>query len=218
MSESSSGIGHARWRSTLGLVHGLSPRYGVVLEIGAEDGSFREAIAHDRWITVDKYGDPDIRVDLEDCAGLPIDDRSIDLVILTEVLEHLRVGMPLVEEIARVLAPTGWAVVSVPNIASLKSRALLAIGRVPNMAASGDCGPPLGGTGLQVDGRWVAGHVADFNEQRLVAYLKRGGLAVKRHEKVPFPLWRKGNVERVIPPAVLPRRMYDYLLVAAQSE
>jgi SAM-dependent methyltransferase len=66
--------------------------------------------------------------------GLPIDDgvdlmkplpyepASFDLVVLSEVIEHLESFLPIVREIGRVLRPGGHFVMSTPNIARLHSR------------------------------------------------------------------------------------------------
>lgn len=67
-------------------------------------------------------------------GGLPIDDgvdlmkplpyesESFDLVILSEVIEHLESFMPIIREIGRVLRPGGHFVMSTPNMARLHSR------------------------------------------------------------------------------------------------
>lgn len=67
-------------------------------------------------------------------GGLPIDDGvdlmkplpyesgSFDLVILSEVIEHLESFMPIIREIGRVLRPGGHFVMSTPNMARLHSR------------------------------------------------------------------------------------------------
>lgn len=46
---------------------------------------------------------------------LPFDDAAFDCVFCLELLEHLVTPLNALEEIARVLAPTGRAVVSVPS-------------------------------------------------------------------------------------------------------
>src|SRR5207248_3573290 len=53
---------------------------------------------------------------------LPYSPSSFDLVILSEVAEHLPTIVPLVPEIGRVLAPGGHLILSTPNIARLHSR------------------------------------------------------------------------------------------------
>lgn len=176
-------------------------------------------VKHGRWLTVDKYGDPDLKADLEGPATvLPFGDESVDLLLCTEVLEHLRSGSALVSEFARVLKPEGRAIISVPNIASMKSRFAVLRGGLPHLAASGDCGPPLGGTGLLDGNEWVAGHVVDFNESRLVGYLNRNGLEVTDHASVPFNIGNRIRTGGYVVGGRLPRRWLDYLLVAATPQ
>src|SRR5690606_28868367 len=149
-------IGRARLEATNSLIEEYLANDSFVVEIGAGDASFSAFHKSKHRITVDKYGSPDIEADLDgERAHLPFEDNSVDLVICTEVLEHLAMGTPLVREIGRVLRGDGIAIISVPNICSLKSRFKVAMGQMPNLAASGDCGHPLGGTGIRVGENWV---------------------------------------------------------------
>lgn len=215
MSQIPPGIGRARWEATISLVQRRSQPLPRTVEFGATDASFRTALEHSSWTTVDKYGQPDVLAELDgtDCR-IPLPDGCADLVLCTEVLEHLRAGSQLVTEMARLLAPDGLAVVSVPNAASLKARVLVPAGRLPANAASGDCGPDLGGTGIW-DGRgWVAAHVVDYNLARLKSYLKRGGLEVVEAAPMALTVAVRGN-ERVLLPWI-PAQLADHIVVAAQ--
>ena len=53
---------------------------------------------------------------------LPYEDASADVVILSEVVEHLATYIPVLHESGRVLAPGGHLVLSTPNIHRLHSR------------------------------------------------------------------------------------------------
>ena len=187
-----------------------------VLEVGHNDASLRDYVAHGEWVTIDKYGEPDLRADLDGAsAQIPLPDKSVDAVFCTEVLEHMVSGSYLVAEMGRVLRPTGAAIISVPNMVSAKAIIFALTGRVSSLAASGDCGPPLRGTGLLDErGGWVAGHVVDFDMHRLEGYLKRGGLTVFDSETTPFSLGVPPR-DRVFLPWV-PKRFADYLIVAAR--
>ena len=61
-------------------------------------------------------------------TGLPFEDESFDVVVASELLEH--VGWPevVVREVARVLRPGGIFVGSVPNAFRLKNRLLFLLG------------------------------------------------------------------------------------------
>jgi SAM-dependent methyltransferase len=70
------------------------------------------------------------RIDLE-TRPFPWPDASVDVVVCNQVLEHLKnIWLPM-SEMHRVLRPGGHAVLSVPNLASLHNRVLLALGRQP---------------------------------------------------------------------------------------
>lgn len=69
-------------------------------------------------------------LDLEQ-APFPDGDASFDVVVANQVFEHLKnIWLPLTE-IHRVLRVGGHFFISVPNLASLHNRALLALGRQP---------------------------------------------------------------------------------------
>lgn len=91
---------------------------------GAEVFASEAATARTRGIEV-------AEVDLES-QPLPWDDGSADVVVANQVFEHLKnVWLPMAE-IARVLAPGGTLIFSVPNLASLHNRAMLALGLQPS--------------------------------------------------------------------------------------
>jgi methionine biosynthesis protein MetW len=62
---------------------------------------------------------------------LPFDDASFDVVVVGEILEHVRFPDEVVAEIGRVLAPDGVVVGSVPNVYRLKNRLKFLLGRPP---------------------------------------------------------------------------------------
>ena len=50
-----------------------------------------------------------------DITNLPLADASVDIIISSEVIEHLPDPMPALKEMARVLKPGGYAMVTTPN-------------------------------------------------------------------------------------------------------
>src|SRR6185295_4821465 len=61
------------------------------------------------------YPAPNLRFEVGDCAGLPVPDASIDLVVAFEVIEHLEDWRGFLREVRRTLAPAGQFIVSTPN-------------------------------------------------------------------------------------------------------
>jgi len=181
------------------------------VEIGSHDASFRKIFTSQQWTTVDKYGEPDVRCDVNGPGvSLPLEDNIFDAAICTQVLEHLPMGGPLLVELHRVLRPGGALYASVPNLVSLSCRLKWVSGRVPHMAASGDCGLPLGGTGVKVDGNWVAAHVVDFNVERFGAYLERAGFTIETF----FPMGASAGPFK-LSPRLTPRVLADFVFAKA---
>jgi SAM-dependent methyltransferase len=118
-----------------------------------------------------------LSLDLE-TQPLPWPDGSVDIVVANQVLEHLKNIWLAMGEMHRVLRPGGRAILSVPNLASLHNRVLLALGLQPTSIAT--FGP----------------HVRGFTRrefERFVAY--EGALAIERSMGVGFlplaPPWTR---------------------------
>lgn len=69
-----------------------------------------------------------INIDKED---FPLESKSYDTVVCVEVLEHLYDPKHALNEINRVLGPSGRAVITVPNLAYWRFRLDLMKGQVP---------------------------------------------------------------------------------------
>ncbi|MCL4562776.1 MAG: methyltransferase domain-containing protein [Chloroflexi bacterium] len=62
---------------------------------------------------------------------IPLGDGTVDLVILNQVLEHIKDVYWVAHEISRLLPTGGKLIIGVPNLASLHNRLLLMFGRQP---------------------------------------------------------------------------------------
>jgi hypothetical protein len=67
---------------------------------------------------------------------LPFADRSIEVVIANQILEHTKEVFWIWHQIARVLTVGGQLILGVPNLASAHNRLLLLLGRQPSVIKS----------------------------------------------------------------------------------
>jgi len=102
-------------------------------------------------------------------AGLPLADASVDVVIMSELIEHLVDTDGALEEVARILVPGGTLFLSTPNLAAWYNRVLLAFGVQPvftEVSLRGVFGRP---------GSIVAGHLRIFTRSALEQLLSSRG-------------------------------------------
>jgi len=194
-----------RIRVTEDLLIGL--RAKRVLEIGAGDFSFEYCGRRtgSAWVTADFEPPADILCELNaTCVSLPVADESFDLVVCTEVLEHLLWPQALLTELHRVLVHDGRLLLSVPNVTSLSYRIAWLLGRVPSCAAAGNLPLELGNRTAyrRADAGMVGGHVIDFNPGRFRALLNLCGFAMgELHSAGIF--WHRQVLPRWMVPASL---------------
>lgn len=120
-------------------------------------------------------------------AGLPIGSASADVVIMSELIEHLVDPDAALDEAWRVLRPGGALLLSTPNLAAWYNRGLLALGIQPiftEVSLRGVYGRP---------GSVVAGHLRLFTRRALVELLAARGFSGIRlsgasYHDVPVPL------------------------------
>ncbi len=109
-----------------------------------------------------------------DAPGLPFAPESADVVIMSELIEHLVDTDSALDEVFRVLKPGGSLLLSTPNLAAWYNRGLIALGVQPifsEVSLRGVYGRP---------GRQVAGHLHLFTRRALVALLAARGFAAIR--------------------------------------
>ena len=112
---------------------------------------------------------------------LPFDDEYFDLVILSEVIEHLLNPDNALEEAYRVLKSGGVFVVTTPNLSSWMNRIYLLLGyQPPDMEVS---------TKVRVGNPWrkgaLSGHIRPFTARAMKELLTHYGFNVKQIRGFP---------------------------------
>ena len=103
---------------------------------------------------------------------IPFEDGSFDIVILTEVLEHLFIPPRLViGECRRVIRSGGKLIFSVPNLARLIKRVKLFVGI-----------SPLDDPEDQMKRGWVhgRGHIREYTMKEVTSMLKASGFTISK--------------------------------------
>jgi SAM-dependent methyltransferase len=172
----------------------------VIIDLGCGDGSALAIAAErnpaHRFAGIDWSGDAlrqaqavgltVIRASVSG-ASLPIADGAADVVIMSELIEHLVDPDGAVAEARRILRPGGSLLLSTPNLAAWYNRGLLAFGIQPifsEVSLRGVFGRP---------GRVVAGHLRLFTRRALTEFLTASGfcgvtVTGARYHDVPRPL------------------------------
>ena len=122
-----------------------------------------------------------------DPPGLPFGAATTDIVIMSELIEHLVDTDAALAEARRVLRPGGTLLLSTPNLAAWYNRGLLALGIQPifsEVSLRGIHGRP---------GSQVVGHLHLFTHRALVELLAANGFTGietfgARYHDVPKPL------------------------------
>ncbi len=122
-----------------------------------------------------------------DSRGLPLADACADIVIMSELIEHLVDTDSAAEEVRRILRPGGVLLLSTPNLAAWFNRGLVGLGVQPvfsEVSLRGIYGRP---------GQQVVGHLRLFTRRALVEFLTARGFACERvcgapYHDVPRPL------------------------------
>ena len=101
--------------------------------------------------------------------SLPL-EKEFDIVIASQVIEHLWNTDGFVEEMYRVLKPGGYAIISTPNLASWHNLVYLLLGKQPDVATVSDELYPW---------KEKPGHRRVFTATELIKLLKFHGFAVE---------------------------------------
>lgn len=101
------------------------PAGSDVLDAGAGTGPYRDFFSHCNYKTQDfcqtpsnedKYTEMDYICDITD---IPVPDRSFDVIICSEVLEHVPEPIEVIKEFSRILRPGGRLLLTAPLVCAL---------------------------------------------------------------------------------------------------
>ena len=137
--------GVRRYDQISSVVQRLAPQ--KILDVGCGDGRLARAIrarcgdvvihgcdVSTAALTRSEGLDRQYSVDLN-CEALPEPGESFDLVIASEVIEHLIMPDRTLEELIRVLKQGGHILLTVPNVAFWRFRVQALSGQVPSVTA-----------------------------------------------------------------------------------
>lgn len=123
------------------------PEGGLAVDIGCGEGKIWQVLQDQKVVGVDvsfnnlKSSQKNIRVVNGSGERLPIKSGCADLVLVSEVLEHVYYPERVMEEIERVLKVKGRAIITFPNTSSLSFRlGMFLWGRIPSLNYPGNVG------------------------------------------------------------------------------
>ncbi len=116
---------------------------------------------------------------------IPVDDKYFDIIIMNQVLEHVKEIFWIFSELSRILKPMGLLIIGVPNLAYLGNRFLLMIGKQP------------------VSIHVLGPHVRGFTAQGLREFIETSSLfkveKIDGTSFIPFPHRLSKIVSRLLP-------------------
>jgi 2-polyprenyl-3-methyl-5-hydroxy-6-metoxy-1,4-benzoquinol methylase len=112
-------------------------------------------------------------------TGKPLDlpNEAFDVIICSEVIEHVYSPDDLLDEISRLLKPDGYVILTTPNLASWKNRIALLLGWQPflsEVSTRDRYGNPFVAHGRP------SGHIRLFTLRALLEMTRAHGLQTKR--------------------------------------
>ena len=104
-------FGTRRVRTELRRLPPLPRPAARVLDLGSGEAPYASLFPHERYVTADLQSDADVRCD---ATTLPFAASAFDLVICTEMLEHVPDPDTTLQEIRRVLTDDGTLILATP--------------------------------------------------------------------------------------------------------
>tara|TARA_B100000029_G_scaffold317350_1_gene309814 strand:+ start:1160 stop:1924 length:765 start_codon:yes stop_codon:yes gene_type:complete len=132
-----------------------------------------------------KLNEPNIEFILGDCLDMPIESKTIDIVISNQVIEHISKYHIYINEIKRVLVKDGLLVISTPNIHCPRNTFLKLIGKKPILRWSNIHNLPLDE---------FKGHTQEFTEIELIDLFISNGFKLIESYPIRPMITFKGNL------------------------
>jgi 2-polyprenyl-3-methyl-5-hydroxy-6-metoxy-1,4-benzoquinol methylase len=182
---------------------------GTLADVGCGAGDLWRALGatFTRCIGIDAVRYDGLPIDIDfrfadlDTASLPIADASVDAAAAVEVIEHLDNPRAFVQELARIVRPGGWIVVTTPN--QLSALSLLTLVVKGRFSAFQDAAYPAHRTALlEIDLLRIARDCRLRDET--IEYTHRG--------RMPFTSWHYPTAFA----RLAPRRLSDNLALIAR--
>ena len=128
---------YRKWETWDAIKKHIEPEH-IVLDVGCGTGLITNNLSRsryrtvaldlNRWALCQMNGKPYVVKAQADVESLPIQDDSVDIVIATEVIEHLEQPEKTIGEMLRVCKSGGWIIGTVPSIHKIwKMRRLLSM-------------------------------------------------------------------------------------------
>jgi len=97
-------------------------KQSVLVDVGAGQSHFRRLFEPFETVPIDFYPYPKVAVVCDFGKGLPLKDASADILVLSNVLEHMAQPLVLLQECRRILKPGGVLLGAVPFLIEVHQR------------------------------------------------------------------------------------------------
>lgn len=203
------GRSHQRIYRTVANVLAARDAGGLLADVGCGSGDLWQALRgrFRSCIGVDAVRYDGLPPDVEfhpadlDAARLPLPDASVDTAAAVEVIEHLENPRAFVRELARIVRPGGWVVVTTPN--QLSALSLLTLALKSRFSAFQDDAYPAHRTAL-----------LEIDLRRIMTECGLRDLAVTytRLGRLPLGAWHYPDAVA----RLAPRRLSDNIVIAGR--
>ena len=122
---------------------------------------------------------------LGDCLDMPIDSKSVQVIISNQVIEHISQYEKYINEMRRVLFPGGLLVISTPNAHCPKNVFIKLIGKQPILRWSNQQNLPPAE---------YRGHTQEFSEKELIDLMIEAGFSLLEIHPIQPKYYWDGNI------------------------